>query len=104
MPGGPPQLSITETTLDYGALPAGDARRKLVGNISAVVQAGSALWLASDEGRSIERLTWRGNRFTDAVSHELDQYFALPDGRPEIDVESLAVDNHALWIAGSHSR
>ncbi len=92
-------------TLDYGRL--GSKRRdpdqRLIRNISAAAQAGDNLWLASDEGKTIERLSWNGRRFADAVSFDLADYFALPRGSAEVDVEALSIAGRHLWIAGSHS-
>jgi hypothetical protein len=103
MSAEPSQFSVAPTLLDYSALPRGECRRKLLGNISAVAQSGPVLWLASDEGQTLERLRWRGGRFTDALSFDLAKYFPLPRGAREIDVESLSIDGDDLWIAGSHS-
>ena len=75
----------------------------MLNNISAVAQLGSHLWLASDEGDTIERLSWNGTAFSDAASFRLDRYFALPPKPKEVDVEAVAIAGNELWIAGSHS-
>jgi hypothetical protein len=92
--------------LDYGSLGSArsDPKQHLLNNISAVVQAGEHLWLASDEGCTVERLSWDGRGYAKPVSYDLSAYFALPKGGVEIDVEALSIDRDRLWIAGSHSR
>src|SRR5262245_57452409 len=91
--------------LDFGPLGStrADPEQHLLKNISAVVQAGSHLWLASDEGHTVERLSWNGRSFAKALSYDLSDYFAMPKGSAEIDIEALAIDRDRLWVAGSHS-
>lgn len=91
--------------LDYGSIGSAksDPEQYLLNNLSTVVQAGTNLWLASDEGCTIERLVWDGRRFAKAVSYDLSRYFSLPKQGTEIDVEALAIDRNRLWVAGSHS-
>jgi hypothetical protein len=66
------------------------------------------LWLGSDEGFSLERLSRiePSDRMTfgDHQSFSLSQYLPLP-GKPdaEIDIEGLAYAEPYLWIVGSHS-
>ena len=88
-------------TLDYGRLGSKkrDPEQRLIRNISAAAQAGDNLWLASDEGKTIERLSWNGRSFADAVSFDLADYFALPRGSAEVDVEALSIAGRHLWIA-----
>jgi hypothetical protein len=91
--------------LDYGPLASAkaDPQQHLLKNISTVAQSGSCLWLASDEGHTIERLSWNGRRFAKPKSYDLSTYFTLPKGSAEIDIEALAIDRDRLWVAGSHS-
>jgi hypothetical protein len=91
--------------LDYAPVGAktADPHLAIVKNLSAVAQINDYLWTASDEGRTIECLRWKGDHFGDAQSFELDRYFRLPQGKSEIDVEGLAIEGNTLWIAGSHS-
>jgi len=98
-------MSLSRLRLDYGSLgsKASDPAQRLIKNISTVAQAGLHLWLASDEGSTIERLRWNGRHFAEAASFDLADYFALPDGKSEIDVEAISIDGRHLWIAGSHS-
>jgi hypothetical protein len=98
-------LEKENVKLAYGALgaKATDPKQPLINNISAVVQIGANLWLASDEGETIERLSWSAESFTDGASFKLDRYFPLSDKPKEIDVEALAISGTDLWIAGSHS-
>ena len=98
-------MKLSTVPLDYGSLGAAAAHRQqhLINNISTVAQAGAHLWLASDEGCSVERLSWDGRRYGKAVSYDLSLYFPLPKGDKEIDIEALSIDRDRLWIAGSHS-
>lgn len=76
----------------------------LRGQLSAVVQAGGHLWLASDECNSVERLTR-----TDAGEYGDHRMFPLADvldlaaGDEEIDIEGLDFADGYLWLTGSHS-
>ncbi|MGH6880667.1 MAG: DUF3616 domain-containing protein, partial [Hypericibacter sp.] len=99
-------MKPSSVRLDYGPLGSVKAGRQqhLLNNISTVAQAGEHLWLASDEGCTVERLSWDGRGYARAVSYDLSAYFSLPKGGPEIDVEALSIDRDRLWIAGSHSR
>jgi hypothetical protein len=99
------RMKLSTVPLDYGSLGAAAAHRQqhLITNISTVAQAGAHLWLASDEGCSVERLSWDGRRYGKAVSYDLSFYFPLPKGDKEIDIEALSIDRDRLWIAGSHS-
>ena len=73
--------------LDYGSLGSArtDPKQHLLNNISAVVQAGEHLWLASDEGCTVERLSWDGRGYAKPVSYDLSAYFSLPKGGVEGD-------------------
>jgi len=98
-------MTSSRVRLDYGSLGSQvtDPAQRLIKNISTVAQGGSHLWLASDEGATIERLSWDGRRFAKAASFDLADYFSMPKGKPEIDVEAIAIDGNDLWVAGSHS-
>jgi hypothetical protein len=75
-----------------------------VGNLSAIALTDPHLWLGSDEGRSLERLTPQPDgSYGDVRSIDLGTLFPdlLPD--KEIDIEGLAYDNGYLWVVGSHS-
>ena len=81
--------------------PSGEFRSDL----SAVVQTGRHLWLASDETATVERLTARDGRiFGDHRSFSLHDFLDLSgDENDEIDIEGLAYDEPYLWVIGSHS-
>ncbi|MCS7003132.1 MAG: DUF3616 domain-containing protein [Dehalococcoidia bacterium] len=74
-------------------------------DLSVVAQTGAALWLASDETSTIERLTttdW--TQFGNHQTFRLADLFPLPDpSGGEVDIEGVAVDGGYLWIVGSHS-
>lgn len=92
-------------TLDYGKLGSAalDEDQELIRNLSAAVGTGRALWTVSDETSTIERLIWTGSGYGEAESFRLDDYFPLPKGKHEVDVEGLALDGRKLWLIGSHS-
>ncbi|WP_347302999.1 DUF3616 domain-containing protein [Croceibacterium sp. TMG7-5b_MA50] len=72
-------------------------------NLSAAARHGNTLFLGSDEGVCIERLSrgdavWAGHqRFS------LDTILDL-DASEEADIEGLAEDDGWLWVLGSHAR
>lgn len=73
-------------------------------NLSAVVQTGEDLWLGSDEGTTIERLTRQADHaYGDHASIDLAPLLTLPAADQELDIEGLAFDGTYLWLTGSHS-
>jgi Protein of unknown function (DUF3616) len=75
-----------------------------IGNLSAIALTDHHLWLGSDEGRTLERLTPQPDgSYGDPHSIDLGTLFPelLPD--KEIDIEGLAYNNGYLWVVGSHS-
>lgn len=76
----------------------------VVQDISAATRVDDTLFLAADEGGTLERLTRDG----DAWAHH--RRFALADLLPlrwpdkEADIEGLAAAGDWLWIVGSHAR
>lgn len=91
--------------LDYGPVGASNVKRpkKVASSLSGVAQCGPWLWTASDEGSTIERLRWLGDRYGDAQSFDLGRILQLPNGDDELDLEGLALRNTTLWMIGSHS-
>ncbi|HEY8575855.1 MAG TPA: DUF3616 domain-containing protein [Devosia sp.] len=84
--------------------PVGDGAR-LGRDISALAIAGRTLFCASDETASIEQLVLDPLSGTFAAHRSilLTDYFTLPAGGDEIDIEGMAVHQGRLWITGSHS-
>ncbi len=90
--------------LDYGTVAS---QPKLLTNLSAAAAAGAFLWTGSDEGRTVECLEPHGTGYRLHRQFSLDALFRGLPGRPtgaEVDVESIAISNGVLWIAGSHCR
>jgi Protein of unknown function (DUF3616) len=95
--------------LDYAGA---DGLNDVLHNLSGVAAAGRFLWTASDEGRTIECLEPDGDGYRLRQQHKLNRQFPnLPDEREdhddkpaEVDIESLAVCDGALWICGSHCK
>lgn len=90
--------------------------KKLWDGLSAVVQAGDALWIANDEALSLEQLSRRHGtdtgeiRYADHRQFPLHDFLELPappkeddDKIEEADIEGLAYDSGYLWLVGSHS-
>lgn len=73
-------------------------------DLSALRCIGGHLWLGSDEGITVERLTLAGDEASSHQPYSLGDFFDLPSGPgEEVDIEGLAYADHYLWIAGSHS-
>jgi hypothetical protein len=75
------------------------------GNLSAVVEVSGDLWLGSDEGTRLDRLSpLAPDEYGRHLAPDLAEVLDLPgESEEEIDVEGLAADDGFLWIAGSHS-
>jgi Protein of unknown function (DUF3616) len=85
-----------------------DAGRKpkFLPNVSAVAAAGTYLWTASDEMRTVECLEPDGEGYRIRGQFQLDKLFpGLPgaQGELEADVEALDVAHGRLWVCGSHA-
>ncbi len=82
-----------------------DADEPLRLDLSVCEQAGTCLWLASDETASVERLTTTDfEHYGQHRRYALGDLFDLPEGdAAEVDIEGLAMDGPFLWVVGSHS-
>ncbi|MDF1504396.1 DUF3616 domain-containing protein [Roseisolibacter sp. H3M3-2] len=89
-------------TLDFSGSAAAEAGRH---DLSAATADGDTLWLGSDEGTCLVRLTRvADDRWGDAVDVDLANLVDLPGAADdEIDVEGIDVSGGALWVTGSHS-
>lgn len=72
-------------------------------DLSAAVCTGDTLFLGSDEGAWLERLSWSGENWAQHRRLDLCDYLDL-DRLEEADVEGLAEDDGWLWVLGSHAR
>lgn len=101
-PGRSRTPDTRQITLDFAGSDDGGAGRL---DLSAVAAVGDDLWLGSDEGTSLLRLTRVApDRWGHAVSVPLHPLLDLPgDDDEEIDVEGLAAAGGWLWVVGSHS-
>ncbi len=95
------QTKPRSITLDFADAENGSVHRC---ELSSVVQVGQDLWLGSDEGATLERLSpTKGRTYGHHRSFELADYIDLPDAKEEVDIEGLAYDGGYLWLVGSHS-
>lgn len=73
-------------------------------NLSAVALHGQSLFLGTDEGTVLDRLTGSAaESFAAAEIFPLEKVLGLPC-TDEIDIEGLDVEGGQLWVIGSHSR
>jgi hypothetical protein len=88
-------------TLDFGGSDETTAGRR---DLSAVARVGDDLWLGSDEGTCLIRLTRVAeDRWAHATAVPLEDVLDLPGSADdEIDVEGLHASDGWLWVVGSH--
>lgn len=74
-------------------------------DLSAVVRIGDELWLASDEGGRVERLSLGlGGAYDRHASFCVADYLPLDaESGAELDIEGLDYADGYLWVVGSHS-
>lgn len=77
----------------------------LVGNLSsAVFTPDGSLWLGSDEGITVERLSLvEPYVFGKHQPFSLADFVELFNQEDEIDIEGMDYENNYLWLTGSHS-
>ena len=100
--GWPPAAEKTGTVQLRLDATADDA--DCISNISATAILGDSLFLASDEGGCIERLTWDGSRWSHQLRVDLTELLDVRDKAEEMDLEGLAACDGWLWVLGSHAR
>ncbi len=71
--------------------------------ISSSLATEDNLWLSYDEDAGIERLTRTTRGFGYHKHYELFDFFDLPQGKGEADMEALAYQEPFLWFCGSMS-
>lgn len=71
--------------------------------ISSCLVTENNLWLSYDEDAGIERLTRTERGFGYHKHYELFDFFDLPSGSGEADMEALAYQEPYLWFCGSMS-
>lgn len=72
--------------------------------ISSCLVTGRNLWLSYDEDAGIERLTKSDSGYDSHHHYELTEFFDLPAGQDEVDMEALAYAEPYLWFCGSMSK
>ncbi|MBD2257618.1 DUF3616 domain-containing protein [Pseudanabaena sp. FACHB-2040] len=81
-----------------------ETAQAILQDLSAVRCIGDHIWLGSDEGTDLERLTLEGDTTSDHQSIPVARFLDLPEGESkEIDIEGLSYADYYLWIVGSHS-
>ncbi|HTO59705.1 MAG TPA: DUF3616 domain-containing protein [Bradyrhizobium sp.] len=96
-------LHPTLIPLDYATA----ATPVLLANLSGIALDGDRLWTVSDEGRTVECLSPRGDGYALSAQVALDRLNgALPGAKKaaEMDLESVDVAGDRIWICGSHCR
>jgi hypothetical protein len=92
-----------EVTLQFDAAsPEHGDRKPIRGGLSSLVKVGDYLFLASDEGASVERLRKVDGGYGQHHCFALGDYLPLADGASEVDIEGIDFENHYMWITGSH--
>ncbi len=97
-------MEKTEVTLHFDASsPKHGDRKPIRGGLSSLVKVGDYLFMASDEGVSLERLRRTSDGYGDHQCFPLSDYVKLEeeDGS-EVDIEGIDFENHYMWITGSH--
>lgn len=82
-----------------------ELHEEIIGELSAAAfTPEGSLWVASDEGIGLERLSPIGAAaFGHHQRFPLQNYIALFNRQDEIDIESLDYSDPYLWFSGSHS-
>jgi hypothetical protein len=88
--------------LSFQGHPEPDEARR---DLSCVVRVGEDLWLGSDEGTTLERLSpVAGYGYGEVTMFDVADFLDLPgDEGDEIDIEGLDFAEGWLWLIGSHS-
>jgi hypothetical protein len=78
---------------------------EIIEDLSAAVHAADGhLWVASDEGGGLERLSPTGPRtYAQHRSFQVSDFISGVGKGVEIDIEALDVHADYLWVVGSHS-
>jgi hypothetical protein len=73
-------------------------------NVSCLIHTGNTLFLACDEGATLERLLRDGQGFGSHRCIMLGELVDLPGGTDgEMDIEGLSIEGDWLWVLGSQS-
>jgi hypothetical protein len=97
-------MKPTQITLKFDGSTKDHGDRKPVRDgLSSVVKVGDYIWLACDEGVSLERLKKTKDGYQEHTLFKLSDYISLSEEEiSEIDIEGIDFENHYLWITGSH--
>ncbi len=89
--------------LDFGDVttPLSDGKDVRDG-LSVGVRVGPNLFVATDEGAGLIRMTVGQDRFRQDGAFPLAELLDLPSGDAEVDVEGMEYREPYLWITGSH--
>jgi hypothetical protein len=97
-------MKPTQVTLKFDASIKDHGDRKPVRDgLSSLVKVGDYIWLACDEGVSLERLKHTEDGYQEHTLFKLSDYIELSEEEiSEIDIEGIDFENHYLWVTGSH--
>jgi hypothetical protein len=91
------KLKFDAATKDHGD------RKPVRDGLSSIVKVGDYMWLACDEGVSLERLKKTDGGYHEHTLFKLSDYITLSEEElSEIDIEGIDFENHYLWVTGSH--
>lgn len=97
-------MKPTQVILKFDAATKDHGDKKPVRDgLSSVVKVGDYIWLACDEGVSLERLKKTADGYHEHTMYKLSDYIDLSEEEiSEIDIEGIDFENHYLWLTGSH--
>lgn len=95
-------MKSEQVTLHFNTPETPEDRKPVRNGLSSVVKVGEYIWLACDEGASMERLKKTKNGYQEHTPFNVADYIPLSDESAEIDIEGIDFENHYLWITGSH--
>jgi hypothetical protein len=97
-------MKPSQVTLKFETLSKEHGDKKPVRDgLSSVVKVGDYIWLACDEGISLERLKKTKDGYNEHTMFKLSDYISLSEEElSEIDIEGIDFENNYLWITGSH--
>lgn len=95
-------MNPKQVTLHFKTSQSPGLKKPLRDGLSSVVKVGEYIFLACDEGTSLERLKKTEAGYQEHTLFNIADYIPLSKDHTEIDIEGIDFENHYLWITGSH--